>query len=475
MRMTRTVSCFAMLGLSLVAGCRSDDPNTGDDGPNVDAPVTSDMTIQDVQNDGLPAGSPVSLSGVIVTAVDTFGARTGDIWVQDPAGGPFSGIKVFGTPLEQVALLVPGDIVTITGGEKDKFALEADTSGRTVTELKPLSGGMMSVTKTGTGVMPTPSVVDGLAISTMAAADQDLEWEKWEGVLITVTNARQTTAIGPFGDGAADQMKFDITGEVVVESVLGGFPETAVPQTCYAGLTGIGDYFFDHLLLPRSGADLVAGGTGCAASQTATIAEIQAGTKLGPVEVVDVYVTAVTFNKKHFWIASSLTAAPNDGVAVFRGVGMTVPVLPADVVVGAKVTVSGTAVEGNNDMVGDTVTQITGPAITVTAAPGATPILPVVGQTVADLSQTATGEPYESVLVTLTNVKVTTLGVQPNYLSTLTQNGTAFKADDDIYRFVAADADKCYATITGLWTYSIFENAYGFLPTAAGTGIGTCN
>ena len=98
MRSPRTVSCLAMLGLSIrAAGCRDDGPGTGDDGPNVDAPpIVNAATIQDVQSDAMPVGASVSLSGVVITAIDLYGARTGDLWVQDPAGGPFSGIKVYG-------------------------------------------------------------------------------------------------------------------------------------------------------------------------------------------------------------------------------------------------------------------------------------------------------------------------------------------------------------------------------------------
>lgn len=69
MRNLRPV-CLALglSGLSLL-GCRSDDPKNP--GTDVDAPpVTTAMTIQDVQNDGLPAGSPVSLKGVVVAAID---------------------------------------------------------------------------------------------------------------------------------------------------------------------------------------------------------------------------------------------------------------------------------------------------------------------------------------------------------------------------------------------------------------------
>lgn len=489
MRSTRP-ALFALVGLSLLAGaCRSDD----DPNPTVDAPPNGDMntppvtSIRDVQNDALPSGAPVQLSNVVITAIDTYGARVGDLYVQEQSGAPeFSGIKVFGVTTEQLLGLAVGDVVTINGAEKDEFALDTDLSGRTVTELKPVSGGMMTVMKTGTAALPTPAMVDAKAIDELATqAEKDTAWEKWEGVLITVINARQTTAVEDFASGmtqpADDQYQFSISGGARVQTALAAFPtpEPAV-QTCYAGITGIGDYFFNYLLQPRMTSDLTAGGTGCAVSQTATIAGIQAGTTLGPVTLNDVYISGIAFNKKNFWISSSLTAAPNEGLYVFRGSGAAV--LPMDVVVGAKVNVTGVAAEfQGTDNMGESVTQLTGPAVTVVTAPTTAPTA-VTGQTVADLKVAATGEPYESVLVTLTNVKVTALGAMPNFIVELTQTvggiATAFKGDDDVFRFVATPTDPtgtCYASITGFWTYQVFEDEYMFIPTAAGTGTGVCN
>ena len=71
------------LGLSFVACTRSnkdpDKPDAGvtdDAAPMIDAAV--DLRIKDVQSDMMPPGTAVKLKGVIVTAIDSFGARTGD-------------------------------------------------------------------------------------------------------------------------------------------------------------------------------------------------------------------------------------------------------------------------------------------------------------------------------------------------------------------------------------------------------------
>src|SRR4051812_48800775 len=119
-------------GLALIA-CRSDshsniDGNGGNDGAG------GAVKIQMVQNDAMPPMTPVSLHAVVVTAIDNFGAKVGDFWVEEAEGGAFSGIHVFKAPASDVAALALGDIVDISGAVKSEFALMTDTSGRTVTE-----------------------------------------------------------------------------------------------------------------------------------------------------------------------------------------------------------------------------------------------------------------------------------------------------------------------------------------------------
>jgi hypothetical protein len=472
--MKTTSLLLASLGLSLLA-CRGGGGGGGGDDVNPpDMPPGGQVHIQDVQNDSMPKGTAVSLKGVVVTAIDAFGARTGDLWIEEPGGGEFSGVKVFGAPLDQVAQLAPGDIVDVTNAEKDEFALSTDPSGRTVTELKGAAGGMMTITKTGTGTVPAAETVDAVAID--ALPDQpakDAEWEKWEGVLINVTNLGQLSDVTTFGT-AEDQKKFTASGDLVVESVMADLGTAAVVGTCYSSVNGIGDYFFDHLLLPRMTGDLVAGGSGCAATPDATIAEIQSGAKTGTVVVKDVFVVAISFNKKNLWVATSLSAAPSDGIFVFRGNGAAE--LDASIVPGAKVTINGTVKEQNNDTTGDTLTQLQSATVTFGAAPAGPPTANTSQQdTVSALLDNTTGEPFESVLVTLKNVKVNSVGDSTNFfVGELQQGATKFLSDDDIFRLPTAEVNKCYASITGIWTYQVFSNAYGLLPLAVGTGTGTC-
>ncbi|MDQ3336958.1 MAG: hypothetical protein M4D80_17490 [Myxococcota bacterium] len=470
MRLTKLALLSTGLCFALIA-CRG-----GGDDPKPDAPPGGSVKIADIQNDAMPVGTAVELRGVVVTALDNFGERRGDFFVQDPAGGPFSGIKVFAPPLDQFATLQVGDIVDITNAEKDEFALTLDMSGRKVTELKGAAGGQMTVTKKGTGAVPAPQVVDAKMIAALDKPMREAEWEKWEGVLIKVTNARQLADTRAFDstDPGEDAYEFRITGIARVQSGIAGLNTDAAFGVCYDSITGVGDYFFSDLVLPRSAADIVSGGTGCNQMAT-TITEVQTGTNIELVQLTDVFVTAVSFNKKNFWVTSSLTAAPNQGVYVFRGSNMDVTVLPTEVVPGAKLTIRGAVDEfDGNGASTSTITQVTGPTIVGTVtAPAGLPT-PVTGQTAATLNVAGTGEPYEGVYVELTAVKVVDVGTSANFfVGSLLSGGTTFSSDDDILRLVAADVNKCF-TMQGIWTFLAFSNKYGFLPITKTETAGAC-
>ncbi len=475
---------LSLLALVLAtAACR--DSGGGDDTQNPDSNTSgSDTKIQAIQDEAMTNGTAVTVKGVIVTAIDAYGGKTGDFWIQEPEGGEFSGIHVFGAPLDQVAALAIGDVVDVSGAEKDDFMYSEFDPGYAITELKPVSGGVMTVTKTGANMVLEPQVVNAAEIGALSDyMARHAEWEKWEGVLIKIENVRATSSDACVGSMCTDATlhKFEVTGDVVIQSSLAAMPTPAVMQAdCLASITGVLDYFFDYQLLPRTTAEIVAGGTGCEAISSATIADVRSGAATGTVEINDVYVSAVSFNKKNFWISQSLTAAPNQGAMVFRCAGSAcnnTAVLDASVVVGAKVKVIASVAEFNNgNAANGSITQLRSPVTTVLAAPTTAPV-PVTGQSVTSLLAT-TGEPYEGVLVTLSDVKVTTVGTNGTFgVSDLAAypGAVAFKADDDMYRFVAGDADDCYASITGIWTYTPFEMRYQFLPTDVGTGTGTCN
>ncbi len=472
--MTR-ISIFASLALSLLA-CRGSD-NNGDDQPGVDAPpvVGGSVTIQEVQNPAMPKGTAVELSGVVVVAIDGFGGRTGDIWVQEPGGGEFSGIKVFGLPVDQVAGLVPGDLVDITNAEKDEFALTADTSGRTVTEIKGAAGGLMTIVKTGAGTVPAPSAVDALAVANLPTpAERDAEWEKWEGVLIKVSKARQIAAPRAFGE-TADATEFRITGVARVQSIMTELPAESVFGVCYESITGVGDYFFNYLVLPRTADDIVPGGTACAPFATSVV-ELQSGNNTEIVDLTNAVVTArddIGMNKG-FWVADALQAAENNGVLVFTGATAA----DAQIVVGARVNVQGAADEFDLDAMGDSVTEITNATVTFVSAPAGLPTPATAGVTAAVVSDiTAVGEPWEGVLVQLSTMKVTNIDAGQGKVELTDRNGGTVIVDDESFAFMPQTLNTCYAKFTGLMHVQVNDNIRTINPRSAAdmlVGVG-CN
>ena len=515
---------LSLLALVLgFAACRGDD-TSGDDTPGNDAdPGKSEYTIQEIQNDAMPPcdiANPstcvnLTIKGVVVTAIDTFGAKTGDFWVQEPEGGPFSGVQVFGAPIDQVAALKVGDIVDITNAQKSEFALTSDTSGNKLTELEPVEGGTMTVTKIMSGTPLEPTVVDALVIGQMTDFNaRAAEWEKWEGVLVKINNPQSfsaTTCITSMGNcNDTSYERFDVTGDIQVQSALAAMPAPKVKNgDCLGSVTGVMTYFFDYQILPRSTAEIGTGGTACpkenmaaecgdgidndgngfkdcadnqcitaaAACRTVTtINAIQTATTppTGGIELQDVCVSGLSrpsgmapATSKNIWVQSSDTvAAANEGVFVFgdgSDYGAFTP--------GKKVNIIGKVIEFNDSMGTGTLTEVS--AMSVTLAAGTCTPTPVLNQTAASLTVDANGEPMEGVLIQMANVRVTALGTTANnFVSTVRQSGTDFKADDDAYRWAAGDLNKCYSTINGFWSYNVYDNTWIFLPRLSPTGTG---
>jgi hypothetical protein len=490
MRTTKSPVVGILLGLVLVAACRgSDNKGTPDGpvGPGIDTGPAA-IHIQDVQSDTMAPGAAVDLHGVIVVAVDKFGTKSGDMWIEEPGGGERSGVHVFNAPVAQVATLVPGDIIDLTGAIKSEFVLLSngvpqDKTGRTTTELQPPKGGAITVTKTGTGAVPAAHVIDAIALDAMTPAERDAVYEKWEGVLVEIRNVRaraypQGFGTKPYPD---DAYKFNITDNLLVEST-----QTKLASvdglTCFASIIGVEDYFFDWLLLPRSASDVVIG-TGCAPVTTTpkTIPEIQAALPTDVVELNNVYVTGVSSGRTSFWVSTSPTAASTEGGYVFQS--STTLVLDAAIVPGVQVSVIGTVSEFNDDMAGGTLTEVQPLRITVAAGTPAT-LTPMTGLTVAMLLDAANAPMYESVLVTLDNVKISAIGASANgFIATAAQTvgptATPFGIGTDIKQLAAADLG-CYKTVTGFWTNlqgalaTTKPNAYGFIVRDLGATGGTC-
>jgi hypothetical protein len=353
-------------------------------------------------------------------------------------------------------------------------------------------------------------MVDALSIgqmydASMAAAGGGAAfsnaWEQWEGVLITLTNVAAAGAPKSFGSTMptpADNWSFGITGVAKIEGSLTDITMSNIARaTCFSNATGVVDYFYDYLLLPRSAADMATGGTGCPVAEalcadsidndgngftdcnddgcvvnatacraTTNVAAINAAIPTGGVELDNVFVLAVSFNKKNIWVSDSLTSAINKGIYVV-GDGS---VLPGTIVPGAKVNVIGRAKAYNNDTMGSTVNEVQAISIAFSAAPTTSPVA-ITGVNASAMANAS----YSNELVTLTQVKVSMVGDAMYHVGQLQQGATTFLSDDDIFRIPTTDVvGTCYSTITGIWMYQVFNNGYAFLPLAAGTPGSGC-
>ncbi len=241
------------MGLLLAAGCadsgddsgQNNNVNNTNNNNNNTNNNTNDDTVYQVQDDTasgfIETGANVDLQGVVITAIDTYGDRTGNIWVEEPAGGAFSGVLVYNPTVTTgtIADLNVGDIVNVTG-VKDEFALEGqDPTGRTVTEIS-----QATVERVAQG-----QPVDPEEVSSPEAVMSDPGGEQYEGVLVVLRNVR-STGVNSYGDHT-------FTGGLVVKDDLMDISSAVTEGTCYSQVVGVINYFFQYQLLPRTAADFV--------------------------------------------------------------------------------------------------------------------------------------------------------------------------------------------------------------------------
>jgi len=285
-----------------------------DDGNETDTPVDETVTpptgdpptgttIYDIQMGDIEPGVVVTLEGVVVVspvkANETDAGLNGDAFIQEPDGGPYSGIRLYlfgevvtGVPLEA------GDVITITG-EVQEFFDETQLQIASVDDIQV----------TGTGTVPTPVAV--------TASDLiDAPGEAYEGVPVCLSDVAATEATNQFGDFHVDG------GAAVTNLFLFGTPDflDVLPGTQFARLCGPVAYSFEeYKIAPRNPADYDATLVGCAeAAQPATIQQIQMGMfdTDDLVVVSDVVVTSPwNFDGDTFWVQDG--TGPNSGISVY--------------------------------------------------------------------------------------------------------------------------------------------------------------
>lgn len=522
MRLPTLIACLSATVSLYAVACRSDDNNTPTDGQGSNGSGNF-VTIQQVQDDAMAPGTAVNLHDVVVTAIDSFGGKLGDIWVEEKGGGKRSGIHVFKAAPTDVAMLTVGDEIDLKGAIKSEFALTGsggDMTGRTVTELEPASGGAITITKLGMSTTITPDKVDALAIgqlydSTMAAQGGGTAftnaWEDWEGVLIETDNVAAQAAPKSFGSTQpppADNYSFGITGVAKVEGSLVDITMSSITRTtCFGKMVGVVDYFFDYLVLPRSTSDFMTGGTGCpvaeavcgdhidndgngftdcadngciindnTCSSAVTVSDLDTATDAAPanptlpaaVRLTGRCVVAV--KNSNVYIADQGTGAADGGLLVFGtpptglAAGNTVDVIGTPTMFKQKMS---TATEGQLEI---NLLQMTQGAAPCTVLPGAP------NQTAAQMSADATGHKWIGSLVTLTNAnggqfKVAQAQDSTHKFGTLTQGTTTFAIGPTFVTDLDASG-TCYNALTGIWTYDTTgAGSYEILPTVAPVGV----
>lgn len=490
-----------ILSLLAASACRSSDgggeADAGSNGGG-DADLISSVTIYQVQSDEMPVGTSVNLRDVVVSAVDRFGARSGGIYVQEKEGGAYSGVFVYVSESASAGLSV-GDRIDLVGGVKDEFALQSDESGRKLTEIVPSEGGSISITKIGEGAPPEPEILNPWDL---AASDE--EAEKWEGVLVQFDNVSVLSR--PYGVSSSDETlkEMEVTGPFRVGGSLTDLGDSIQRDDCFTSIRGIGDYFFNYKVLPRSAADMVGDGSECPAPEAAdnmcsdsldndydgfsdcadfscqeeveactvetSIVAAQSGVVAdnSKVRFTDVLVTAIHGDGKRFWVQDAGGAAAYNGVHIFRPSNSEA--LPSSVALGSTVTLTGNLSEYFGE-----VTNITNVEIEASAAGSADDLEILSG---VSLSALATDQQYEGVLVQLEDVAI----VDPSDASCSDQCsfsvGTASEKlwiYDEIFRFEAVAGD-CLESLTGVMHYDTYNDRAVLLPRSGDVaGGGDCS
>ncbi len=221
------------------------EPTSEGDLAGYEGPATpmDDTPIYDIQQSMVSLGSVVKIEGVVASSGFTWSdTPEAAFFVQEPAGGAFSGIQVFVSDTSGLAI-TPGDELTIVGTYDEYFDMSqievADASGITVT---------------GSGSAPTPEVIaDPATIATGGSTAED-----YEGVLVRVENV---TVTDENPDAPMEFGEFAVTSDLRIDDVFFAIADWTKPalDTGYASITGVLVFNYSNFKLePRDATDLVA-------------------------------------------------------------------------------------------------------------------------------------------------------------------------------------------------------------------------
>jgi predicted extracellular nuclease len=424
------------------------------------------VTIYDITTRKISEKTQVVLKDVIVTAVDGNGQYSGDMYVQDPKGGPNSGLKLYRpqrVDAGQITDLIPGDHVKVEGQIKYfSPATSPFPDAKSVIELD--QGCQVSRLSSGPPPVPAEIQIADVKDATKAAG--------WENVLVTLKNVGVTKPLD------AKYGEFEVGGALAVDDEL--FPYTPQLGDCISA-TGILFYFYNYKLAPRDAKDIAAG-SGCAQIQTLRIKDLQDETSPNhPTPGSSVSVTAVITavdsllsggaspQYTGFWIADP-SGGPRSGIYVYYSWKDTSPAEQKPKY-GDLVELTGKYEEykASSSTKPETVSEITGAAWT---SKGPAPSVPAPATVQA--AEVATGgaktEDYEGVLVKVENVEVgdfvLTTGTAPRKVGIKLATSNLY-VENELFDFMNPEpaVGTKYTSITGVLQYS-FDN-FKILPRSA--------
>lgn len=411
-----------LLLLPLFTACITPKPSTTDDSGDEDDSGNGDdsgggggnVTIYDIQKGSVEDGATVTLTDVVVTSGLT--AEGDGFFVQEQAGGEYSGMYIFLQGSTSDLTLYVGDTVTLSGEVSEYY----DFTEVTVTSTT-------AITVTGEATA-TPESLTG----TESFTSED--WEPWESVLVSLPNQEVIGDVNSYGEA-------ELSGGLVMDNLFFDF-ETEYGAT-YTEIIGPITYSFEEFKInPRDTDDLV-GYTPGEGPQVTSICDIQQGQETGDYEGRTVLIEGAiatsgpTTNGGGFWVAT-----PEGGE--WCGIYVYVRNKDAAPTVGDTLTFEASV----TDYYELTELSIDSYADVTTTASGATPVVTTL-ETAPE-----SWESYEGVLVTITNVTATE-GSDEYGAVALDFGG--LKMDDDLYYYDDVSAGESYEALTGLITYSYEE------------------
>lgn len=213
-----------------------------------------------------------------------------------------------------------------------------------------------------------------------------------------------------------------------------------------------------------------AGGVDCTPTPR-TVAEIHLDASSCPVLLGSVVITALSADRRQLWVADDAVAAAGQGIFVSRGAAASA--LPPEFVLGGVAELTGSPLEFDSCPGGITLAEVDADSITLVGTD--TPV-PLSGVSVADLASASGGEAYEGVLVTISDVEVTSTGSSDQLIVT-DASAASIRMDDLAWDYAAASypVGTCFSTVTGVMGVDLVNDVRVILPRAASdVAVVTC-